>query len=86
MEGISLKPPFSLEFLFFYTKITPNICGVSTSSMMYISIPYGKIVLARKCVKVEVNTPNTELSAVHVTAVYSQLVVISEDTHKENIH
>jgi len=40
--------------------------------------------LARKCVKVKVNTPNTQPSALHVTAVYSQSIATSEDTHKEN--
>ena len=44
-------------------------------------IPPGKIVLARKYVKVKVNT---QPSAWHVTAVYSRSIITSEDTYKEN--
>lgn len=74
-------PPPPWNFHFLNAKITPHPSGISTS-FMYTPIPPGKIVLARKYVKVKVNT---QPSAWHVTAVYSRSIVTSEDTYKENI-
>ena len=65
-------PPSSLEFPFFLnTKATPP--PLRNFHKFYIHPPYPleKIVLARKCVKVKVNTPNTRPSVLHVTAVYN---------------
>jgi len=43
--------------------------------------PLENFILARKCVKVKVNTPNTRLSALYVTPIYSRLIITSEDMY-----
>jgi len=87
-EGISRKspPPASLEFPFFEHKSTPPPTPLEFPQVLCRPpIPSEKIVLARKCVEVKVNTPNTSLSALHITAVYARSIVTSEDQHKEKI-
>jgi len=63
-EGISHKPPSSPEFPFFEHKNNP----LSPSPLEFAQVhcimytppyPLEEIVLARKCVYVKVNTPNT---------------------------
>ena len=86
-KGISRKspPPSYPEFPFLEHKSTPPPLRNFHKFYVHPPHPLEKIVLARKCVRVKVNTPNTQLSALHVTAVHSRSIVTSEDTHKENI-
>ena len=84
-EGISHKPPSSPEFPFFdYKNNSPTHhppSGISTT-ICTPPIPSRKIVLARKCVKVKVNTPNMYSSALHVTVnIHDQSLTISNGSH-----
>ena len=79
-------PPSSPEFPFFEQKSNPPTPPEFPQVLCTPPIPsLEKIVLARKCVKVKVNNPNTQPSSLHVTAVYSRSIVTSEDTNNENI-
>ena len=64
-------PLSSLEFSFFEQKSNPPTPPEFPQVLCTPPYPLEKIVLARKCIKVKVNTPNTQPSALHVTAVYN---------------
>ena len=59
MEGISRKTPSTPEFSFFDHKNNPPPLRYFHEYFEHPPYPLEKIVLARKCVKVKVNTLNT---------------------------
>ena len=83
-EGIhaSPPPPSSPDFPFFEHKSNPPPLWNCHKVYVYPHTLWKKTVLARKCVKVKVNT---QPSSLHVTVVYSRWMVTSEDTNKENV-
>ena len=67
-EGISRKvPPPPRNFHFLTTKITPPSLRNFHYHFVHPPYPLDKIVLARKCVKVNVNSPNISPYALHIT-------------------
>ena len=85
MEGILMEAPLLLLGISIFQPLKyPPTSPEFPLPFCTTPIPSGKIVLARECIKVKVNTPNIERFALHITT-QSIVTSISEDTCKESI-